>query len=506
MTCYLMRLRRLFAVFALPVLAAACATDAPALGDQPAAPAGDSAALGADSGGDADIEEAVDDTASDGGSETTTRTLRLAIGTNWSGDPADAGPASVGARLIAGLLHEGLTAIAADGTPKPGLAERWFVSDDRLEWTFVLPEGLADGLGEALTAGDVKASFERLADRGPYDQLVIALAVIDGWTEFARGEAISAVGLDAPDDKTLVITLKAPYEPLLELLAAPGYGVTGTSVDGEIRTTGSYRATSDPNWLEAVDPAAVIDRIELVRSDGNGGALLASRRVDFAVLAADDGGTEVPGDVLRQPLDLRAGIAARFAEPASRVATLAALRAEELVVTVANGSLDVSGTLEPSPTSLPAAVTVHVPTGELEPLGAEVAAQLRAAGIEVSLIVLAPSDFAAAIANGDATLFPIVSAGGSWSQSAGLALADPGGPDDLFGVSAGARGALVAAIRAEADPAERASLVSALERLLLEEGLLLPVATFEVRVGLGEDMDALRVRADGTLDLSLFTG
>ena len=112
-----MRLRRLFAVFALSVLAAACATDAPALGDQPAAPAGDSAALGADSGGDADIEEAVDDTASDGGSETTTRTLRLAIGTNWSGDPADAGPASVGARLIAGLLHEGLTAIAADGTP-----------------------------------------------------------------------------------------------------------------------------------------------------------------------------------------------------------------------------------------------------------------------------------------------------------------------------------------------------------------------------------------------------
>ena len=49
-------------------------------------------------------------------------------------------------------------------------------------------------------------------------------------------------------------------------------------------------------------------------------------------------------------------------------------------------------------------------------------------------------------------------------------------------------------------------MVNALERLLLEEGLLLPIATFEVRVGVGENMDALRIRADGTLDLSLFTG
>ena len=85
-------------------------------------------------------------------------------------------------------------------------------------------------------------------------------------------------------------------------------------------------------------------------------------------------------------------------------------------------------------------------------------------------------------------------------------VADPGGADDGFGVEAEARAELVDAILAEPDPAERAALVNALERLLLEEGLLLPIATFEVRVGVGEDMDALRIRADGTLDLSLFTG
>jgi len=501
--------RRVLVVVALSLIAAGCSTDLLQGGDEPDEAAdspGADAGGGGDTDGDDDSGEVVDDGDSESGSELTTRSIRLAIGTNWSGDPADAGPASVGARLVAGLLHEGLTAISADGTPKPGLAERWFVSDDRLQWTFVLPDGASDGFGEALTAVDVKESFERLAARGPYDQLVVALGVVDGWNDFVAGEASEVAGLEAIDDLTLVITLEAPYEPILELLAAPGYGVTGMTADGRVRTTGAYRATEDPSWLEAVDPTAVVDRIELVRSDGNGGALLAAGRVDFAVLASDDTGADLPGDVLRQPLDLRVGIAARFDDVAARLATLAVLQPSSLARTVPNGSLDVSGTLEAAPVSLPGAVTVHVPTGELEPLGVEVAAQLQAAGIDVSLVVLAPLDFAGAVASGEATVFPMVSAGGGWSQSAGLALADPGGADDVFGVQAEARAELVDAILAEPDPAERAALVNELERLLLEEGLLLPVAIFEVRVGVGEDMDALRIRADGTLDLTLFTG
>ena len=58
----------------------------------------------------------------------------------------------------------------------------------------------------------------------------------------------------------------------------------------------------------------------------------------------------------------------------------------------------------------------------------------------------------------------------------------------------------------EPDAAARGSLVNAVERLLLEDGLLLPVATFEVQVGVGEDMDDLRILPDGTLDLSQLGG
>lgn len=484
------RSRLLLAVFALTLAAGACSAERPSLDD----------------GAAANREVVVDDAPTTSTPGAFTRILRLAVGADWSGDPPDAGPASVGNRVVAGLLHEGLTAIGSDGSPEPGLAERWFVSDDRLQWTFVLPDDLIDGLGDPLTARDVKASFERLAERGPHDQLVVALAVVDGWTEFVAGEAGGAAGIVAIDDTTLVVRLAAPYEPLLELLAAPGYGVTGLSADGVMRTTGAYRATSDPSWLEAVDPDAVVARIELVRSDGNGGALLASRRVDWAVLADEDDGTEVPGDVLRQPLDLRVGIAARFDDPATRRAVLATLQPTFLAATVSHATVDVSGTLDPSPESLPAVVTVHVPAGELERLGEDAVAQLGAAGVDASLVVLSPQDFADAVASGEASVFPMISAGGAWSQSAGLALAEPGAGDDVFGVDSSGRAELAAAIRSEPDPAARASLVNALERLLLEDGLLLPVATFEVRVGVGEDMDALRTRPDGTLDLSQLEG
>lgn len=490
MFCRSARSRLLFAVLGLTLALAGCSAERPRLDDDAAA----------------SREVVADESTTTTAPAAATRTLRLAVGADWTGDPADAGPASVATRVIAGLLHEGLTSIGADGSAEPGLAERWFVSDDRLQWTFVLPDELTDGDDAAVTARDVKASFERLRDRGPYDQLVVSLSVIDGWERFVAGDVGGAAGIVALNDTTVVITLAAPYEPLGELLAAPGYGITGENPDGSMRTTGAYRTTDDPSWLAAVDPEAVVDRIELVRSDGNGAELLAARRVDWAVLADGTGTSDLVGDVLRQPLDLRVGLAVRFDDAAARRALVGALDPAFLAAAVPNGIVDVSGSVEPDAASLPGSVVIHVPSGELEPLVAEASAQLTNAGVDVSLVVLEPADFADAVAAGEATVFPMIAAGGAWSQSAGVALAEPAGVDDVFGVTAAQRSELVAAINAEPESAARASLVNALEQMLLDDGLLLPVAYFEVQVGVGDDMDALRIAPDGTLDLGLLAG
>lgn len=488
------RLRLVALLIALALLADACSAER--------------ASFDSDAGASRHVDDdAADDDASgdDDASEVEDRdVLRLAIGTDWSGDPADADPASVGIRVVAGLLHEGLTALGSDGRPEPGLAERWFVSDDRLQWTFVLPEGLVDGLGLALSARDVKASFERLRERGSSDHAVAQLWMIDGWVPFVAGETGGVSGIVAADETTLVITLAQPYEPLAHLLASPAFGVTGTAPDGQIRTTGDFRMTDDSSWLEAVDDDGPIERVELVRSDGNGAALLASGRVDWAVLADGTGSDDVPGDILRQPLDLRVGVAVRFEDVATRRAVIAALDPAFLASVVPSSTVDVSAAVDPSLDALPGSVTVHVPAGGLEPLGAEVVAQLRAAGVDARAVVMSAADFAMAVADGTALVFPMVSAGGVWAQSAGVAVARAGGVDDVFGVPSAARADLLAAIAAESDTTARAALIGGLETVLLEEGLLLPVATFEVRVGVGPEMDALRVRPDGTLDLDGF--
>lgn len=479
------RSRLLVVLLGLSLSAVACSAERPSLGDDAAA----------------SREVVAEDSTATDVAAPTDRVVRLAVGADWTGDPADAGPATVSARVIAGLLFEGLTAIGPDGSPQPGLAERWFVSDDRLRWTFVLPSDLVDGAGTTLTARDVKASFERLAARGASDQSVAALSVIDGWDEFVAGESGGAAGIVALDATTLVIDVVHPYEPLALLLASPTYGVTGTTAGGDVRTTGAYRMTDDPSWLEAVAPDAAVPRVELVRSDGNGAALLTSRRVDWAVLEVGDGSDGVPGDVLRQPLDLRVGLAVRLEDQATRMAVLAAVDPAFLASAVPHGVVDVSAPPEARADALPATLVVHVPEGELEAVGREVVAQLTAAGVDASAVVLAPDDFAEAVASGEATVFPMISAGGAWAQSAGVAVAGPGAVDDVFGVASTARTDLLAAIWREPDPAARVSLVAALDRLMVEEGLLLPIARFEVRIGVGEDMDALRTRPDGTLDL-----
>lgn len=432
-------------------------------------------------------------------------TVRLAIGAEWSGDLAAASPASASHRVVAGLLHEGLTAYAPDGSVVPGLAERWFVSDDRLQWTFVLSTNTVDGAGAPITAHDVKASLEALAARGADDPMVTALWPIVGWMPFVRGQSGGATGIVAYDDITLVLLLAVPYEPLPDLLASPTYGITGTTDNGEIRTTGAFRYGDEPGWLEAVDATSTVQRVELVRTDGDAAALLAAGRVDWAVLdpgAAASGA--LPGDVVRQPLDVRVGIAVRYEDQAVRAAVLGELDPAALVSTLTNATVDVSAPVEPLPSALPGTVAVHVPRGPLEPLASAVAAQLGAAGVNASVVSLDAAEFADAVVTGEAGVFPMISVGGTRAYSSGASLMVPDGIGDVFGVASPERSDLVAAVLSERDPASRSVLITALRERLLAEHLLLPVATFEVLVGLGPGMDRLVTLSDGTLDFSGF--
>ena len=119
-------------------------------------------------------------------------------------------------------LFEGLTAVGPDGSAVPAAAERWSVSADGLEYTFHLREGLRWSNGDPVLAADFLAGMRRLVDpatASPYAQVLEpvrnAAAIVAGQ------QAPGTLGVNAPDERTVVVRLDNPAPYLLGLLAHP---------------------------------------------------------------------------------------------------------------------------------------------------------------------------------------------------------------------------------------------------------------------------------------------
>ena len=122
-------------------------------------------------------------------------------------------------RLLAALF-EGLTVIdERTSQAVPAAAERWESSVDGLVWTFHLRPALRWSNGEALTAGDFVQSWRRSLSPDLASAYAYFLFPVKNAEAFnsRRLTDPAALGLAAPDPRTILITLEhpAPYLPLL---------------------------------------------------------------------------------------------------------------------------------------------------------------------------------------------------------------------------------------------------------------------------------------------------
>jgi peptide/nickel transport system substrate-binding protein len=90
---------------------------------------------------------------------------------------------------------------------KPALATKWEKTPDGKGWRFTLREGVKFASGNPMTAEDVKWSMDRVLYLG--DQTAQYIAHLD------RTEIVDA--------KTVDLILKDPTQPILNILAAPGF-------------------------------------------------------------------------------------------------------------------------------------------------------------------------------------------------------------------------------------------------------------------------------------------
>ena len=132
-------------------------------------------------------------------------TLVVAI----SADPGHLNPAittSGATHTAAELIYNGLLGRDERGDPVPELAESWTIEQAGAVYRFTLRPDVTWHDGKRFTAADVKFTFEDV------------LLKYHARTKASMGGVL--IGIDAPDERTVVFRFKQPYAPLLLQLDA----------------------------------------------------------------------------------------------------------------------------------------------------------------------------------------------------------------------------------------------------------------------------------------------
>jgi hypothetical protein len=125
------------------------------------------------------------------------------------------------------LLAEG-----RDGDILPAAASSMRVSSDGLVYTFRLPRRLAFGDGTPLPSREFRAALERGIARRDHGTIAWALGALQGMDRVRTGRPLPRLGIETPDDTTLILRLAHPDSLLPHKLALPGVGVPWRRVRG----------------------------------------------------------------------------------------------------------------------------------------------------------------------------------------------------------------------------------------------------------------------------------
>jgi oligopeptide transport system substrate-binding protein len=119
-------------------------------------------------------------------------------------------------------LCEGLTTLDTHADAAPGVARSWSVSADGRTWTFNLRPEARWSNGERVVAADFVAGLQRLVNPATASAYAQYIDVIANTNDIITGKKPpQSLGVAAPDDSTVVVTLSSPALYLPALLSHP---------------------------------------------------------------------------------------------------------------------------------------------------------------------------------------------------------------------------------------------------------------------------------------------
>lgn len=480
--------------------------------------------------------------------------LRLALGGPLAVDPAAVNPGSPAELMVADLLHDGLTEVAADGSLQPGLATDWAHDVDARTWTFTLGDDATFSDGRPVTAEDVVASLTRVAAAGPGSLASLRLELVAGHAELVAGEADALAGVRAVDDRTVEIETVTPLGTLPLVLAAPEMGIVaadalesldpGAPPSPDLPLSGRWAIAEADDEVVALTPRdddVALAGVELRVHEDEVAAYEAfdAGAADWALVPPErhHEAVEAHGDEHFAPFHAEVFLGLRVAGPLAearlRQAVAAALDRDDI-------ARDVYGDVaDPLPALVPAGVPGHdpevcgdapgcrhdpeaavalldeafpdgdVPTVTIDfddtprqrALADAVTEALQAVGIPVEQRAHEPDEYRSFVTSGDQQLFSFGWIGGYASPDAYLAPLLPSGADDNLTAFADPTVDLgLAAARATDDPDAAAEAWHDVERRALRAAVVVPVAQFQVQAVVADRVEGLVHRVDGTVD------
>ncbi len=130
-------------------------------------------------------------------------------------------------------IYEGLYKPDSEGNLVPAVASDYTMSEDGLVYTFTLRDGIKFHNGNPVTVEDVKYSIETCAGLNGGEPVISAFSNIES--------------VEAPDDKTVVITLKESSSPFMAILSTVEAAIVPADAP-DLQTdpvgTGPYRFVS----------------------------------------------------------------------------------------------------------------------------------------------------------------------------------------------------------------------------------------------------------------------